>query len=545
MWVIRILNGNQAGQKIPIKGKVILVGRAPQCDVKIVASGVSKEHAKIEFLPDRVVLTDLHSRNGTFINGIKVSRRRLKPGDKVSFHEVVVDIVDVPEQLLVPNNHPASHPQMMEQQHMGNLALQAQSMPMNDPHLQMAHHNPEVEDMPEDLLLQKNKFLQMIQNYLDEVVLPGVYKIPEMLEFKWTLGLFVGLFILFVTSLSSVPLLRILKSSIEQESQNRAMTIAKTLALANQSSINLEEETTLSVQTAINEQGVDEAFIFNGANRKVWAPASRVGKDPDIPFIYSAMKLEKKSVKQVDDDTIVAIHPIKKYDPNTGTQISRAFAVVVYKMGSLAVDDSRTLSLFIQTFFIALIVGGILFYFLYKVIEYPIKDLNQQLDSALKEGKDNLSSKYQFDRLQKLISNINSALSRVINSGDASGNEMNVEYDRSQEMENLIHVIGFPSIAIRASDLIISSVNSAFEERTSLNSMDLIHNPIDAILDQALRLSINDLVDRCTAQPDQVHMNNLEFSGINFEITIQSIYGQSAPAYFILTLLPIEDGGEY
>ena len=51
MWAIRILSGAQAGQIYPLKMGKNAIGRAPQCEIKIQANGVSKEHAQI-FLTD-------------------------------------------------------------------------------------------------------------------------------------------------------------------------------------------------------------------------------------------------------------------------------------------------------------------------------------------------------------------------------------------------------------------------------------------------------------------------------------------------------------
>jgi hypothetical protein len=84
-------------------------------------------------------------------------------------------------------------------------------------------------------------------------------------------------------------------------------------------------------------------------------------------------------------------------------------------MSSLAVDNAQVLSLFITTLFIALLIGSVLFYFLYKMIEFPFKSLNEQLDTALKDGNDNLTINYQFPALQTLTSNVGSALTRAIN----------------------------------------------------------------------------------------------------------------------------------
>ncbi|MBI4484824.1 MAG: winged helix-turn-helix domain-containing protein [Acidobacteria bacterium] len=50
-----------------------VVGRDPAADVFVDAVGVSRRHALIVVADDRVTLADLSSKNGTFVNGIRVT----------------------------------------------------------------------------------------------------------------------------------------------------------------------------------------------------------------------------------------------------------------------------------------------------------------------------------------------------------------------------------------------------------------------------------------------------------------------------------------
>jgi hypothetical protein len=62
----------------------LLVGRHDQCDVMVGHPTVSRRHARLTFRDGHWVLRDLNSTNGTRVNGARVVRCRLEPGDRLS-----------------------------------------------------------------------------------------------------------------------------------------------------------------------------------------------------------------------------------------------------------------------------------------------------------------------------------------------------------------------------------------------------------------------------------------------------------------------------
>jgi hypothetical protein len=62
----------------------IVVGRLPDCDVPIPDPAVSGRHARLSWLEDgRILVEDLGSANGTFIEGTRVARGAIRVGDAV------------------------------------------------------------------------------------------------------------------------------------------------------------------------------------------------------------------------------------------------------------------------------------------------------------------------------------------------------------------------------------------------------------------------------------------------------------------------------
>jgi serine phosphatase RsbU (regulator of sigma subunit) len=77
MAVLRALEGLNPGQLFPLEGAAVILGRHPACDIVLESAAVSRQHARILALDGSFYLEDLHSRNGTFLNGRPVVQRQL------------------------------------------------------------------------------------------------------------------------------------------------------------------------------------------------------------------------------------------------------------------------------------------------------------------------------------------------------------------------------------------------------------------------------------------------------------------------------------
>jgi len=66
----------------------VVVGRLPDSGLQLPVGTVSRRHAELEPLDGGWVLRDLHSENGTWVNGERVWERRLADGDRIHFGTV-------------------------------------------------------------------------------------------------------------------------------------------------------------------------------------------------------------------------------------------------------------------------------------------------------------------------------------------------------------------------------------------------------------------------------------------------------------------------
>ena len=72
------------GSSQPIGRVPIVIGRLPECGVVLGDTNVSRRHAEVALDDGEVVVTDLGSTNGTFVNGRRVTRATVRPGDELS-----------------------------------------------------------------------------------------------------------------------------------------------------------------------------------------------------------------------------------------------------------------------------------------------------------------------------------------------------------------------------------------------------------------------------------------------------------------------------
>ncbi len=93
-YALRFISGKYQGGEYPLPDdKEIVIGRGGELDIVLVEDMVSRKHAKITTQQGKVVIQDLGSTNGTFVNGEKIKRFRLKEGDRVLIGTSILKLI--------------------------------------------------------------------------------------------------------------------------------------------------------------------------------------------------------------------------------------------------------------------------------------------------------------------------------------------------------------------------------------------------------------------------------------------------------------------
>ena len=106
--VLMIQGGADEGSTIPLPDGMMMIGRSSLNDMVVDEPGVSRQHAGIRGGSDGYWISDLGSRNGTFVNGDQVGQepRRLRNFDRIELDSVTIhwvfmeseDTVSIPRQ---------------------------------------------------------------------------------------------------------------------------------------------------------------------------------------------------------------------------------------------------------------------------------------------------------------------------------------------------------------------------------------------------------------------------------------------------------------
>ena len=80
------------GKVIDINKEILIAGRSHEADVQLVSTKCSRTHALIRLEGNALTLIDLRSKNGTFINKIRMTPntgQSLRDGDEIMFGDQV------------------------------------------------------------------------------------------------------------------------------------------------------------------------------------------------------------------------------------------------------------------------------------------------------------------------------------------------------------------------------------------------------------------------------------------------------------------------
>ncbi len=108
---------NNQTRREPLEGDSLVLGRAHSNDLCFPDdASLSRKHLRLDRAEDGWTVTDLGSKNGTLLNGSRITgRERFNPGDRVSAGQILMTLVDTEMNtaesvIFVPESGPELHP---------------------------------------------------------------------------------------------------------------------------------------------------------------------------------------------------------------------------------------------------------------------------------------------------------------------------------------------------------------------------------------------------------------------------------------------------
>lgn len=92
MYKLTVVSGPNRGSTYPVKAGQVTIGRQSGNTITLSSSKISKQHCVLNIQEDVIQLQDSGSSNGTFVNGVLVKLKLLKPGDRIGVGEYVLEL---------------------------------------------------------------------------------------------------------------------------------------------------------------------------------------------------------------------------------------------------------------------------------------------------------------------------------------------------------------------------------------------------------------------------------------------------------------------
>lgn len=93
---LKVLSGNHEGKEISISSEKFLIGRSESCQLRPKSESVSRKHCIIVIKDNRVLVQDLKSRNGTYVNDKRLpvdKAKVLRGGDALRVGKLMFELV--------------------------------------------------------------------------------------------------------------------------------------------------------------------------------------------------------------------------------------------------------------------------------------------------------------------------------------------------------------------------------------------------------------------------------------------------------------------
>ena len=496
MIQLKILKGPQrAGEEFEIKnGENAIIGRSSTCKIKLLSSGISKQHCKLTSLSGgRIEIEDLGSANGTYVNGVQVQKQIIRPGDTLSVNDFLFQVVWKPD---------------------ANLPSQiiSQSRPVTTTPQQFAQ-TTEVKRVK----TSNDSIFKVFESWIDPIgeSLP----VHQALFFGFLLWTFL------TVCLSIFPFSKEANTKIRESSIETAKLYARQLARVNSKAI-IEQRISDIVPT-LDERphttnGIIKEYLLDAPRQRILAPVSEAGNG--LPDSYAVKATQQSSTWwEFDPSNNIAYvsSPILVGTPE-GNSIA-ATAYVVFDPTESSFSFSKILENALTSILFLLVFSLVAVFVYQRFITVPIKNLSNAIDKATASASPLEKININWQELAEIQEKLTVLLSRIPSENNTQSPE--------EWSSNIARDLTFPAAAFDSS-LKILEWNPSMEEITGVRRDYAVGADIGvASRDNAFETNIRELAANAQNSPWLPQKSNLDFQGKNSSLTM--IFGAN---HFLLLI---------
>ncbi len=499
------------------------VGRAPENQVVLASTQVSKKHFSITYQARKAELKDLGSSNGTFVNGVLTKKKLLQNRDRISAGPFVMEIL-LPE----ISARAATSPNMG-----GNVA----PVQIDPGHFKLE------DEQPKSLFGKyKKKF--------DDTFLPVLFDFYERIEFVNLILVMFAAYVILSLGFTVYPVLQRSREEVLRQAEHQAKHISSQLAFMNRKAILEEREGALITDFADSEVHVKEAIVANLEGR-IMAPGSRLNESYQNPYFIKYKDILRKNnnfwgkteVKRIPEkEEIHVFTPIMVLSKSKGINVPGAVATVVYSTANIALDSGTIMSVYLEALLWSGLLGVIFLYLLVHVSHKPLEKLNDDMDKALKGEASSVEKKYKNEIIDQLIDTVNSALGRIPREQASAAGEVSSGADQERLIiDNMMRTTEFISSKMNKPFLILDPEmrvkmnNESFEELTGIRGAQ--GEVIDAVSrDESFPALLKEMADKALEAGNSGIEEDYDFNSGGYRIlglALSGVPGQPEAYLFL------------
>jgi hypothetical protein len=524
MFKLVVVGGKNRGQEFILKPGENILGREASCDVHFPVEGVSKKHVSITALEDGVIVSDLGSANGTFLNGRIVKKANAKSGDKIGLPNSVLQIVYVQEKKIVVKKKIVAQKERDES----------------------------LEDFlsggtPPDNIVGKIFWAFKFK------VMPLVHGVNQEYEWRILLAVFTALFALTTITLTIGPVLQDSKNVLMNEIRIRGTHYADEISRTNSKA--LEQKALERVDTSFldgaGQDGVEAYELFD-LDGRVLRPISRLNEytnDPvsnQIKEWFSRPKnrnIKEARILPLEGGKIGIGKQIFVYDPKTGTQEPVGIIAIQFAPTTLTAEASKSTRLYLESLITSLLVGILFFGIVYYLTLRPIEELKFQIEEGLRGRRRSVDSKLQFEELNGVRNAINTSFQRIRelqkDETDIDPNDIESDDTYVNTLKEFLRGAAGPVVILNSEKNLIE-INTAAEDLCGIRkSMSEGMNILDITKERGFAATLIELCDNSANNGGTSQSSNYELQGKQYVVHSNCLIGKDgfAKAFYISFVL--------